>query len=90
MNKVESFSLAEKMFKKLGYEKYETSLGEVAYTLQEYYYKTVIVFSLSGYQVEMFHYVFEDDEAVLSSVVLDKKEIFAIQQQMKEMGWLDE
>ena len=49
MNKVESFSLAEKMFKKLGYEKYETSLGEVAYTLQEYYYKTVIVFSL-GYR----------------------------------------
>lgn len=80
---------AKEMFNVLGYEKYETSLGELAYINQELYYQVDIIFTLSGNQVKVYQNILENNEVILVEANLNVKEIKAITQQMKELGWLE-
>lgn len=80
-------SLAEKMFKKLGYKKKTYQDKVIIYTREKQDYgQTIINFYLN--EKDYSHFIDIDDSSDL--LYIDMELHKAIHEQLKELGWLDE
>ena len=77
-------SKADRMFKKLGYEKEENE-EEITYTIKD---RWVLCFGKLFKEYYMHDYI--NDELIGNSVSINMNEHLAIHEKLKELGWLDE